>query len=395
MVLVTGPRQCGKSTLNRIITSTIPGAVERRLDDVATLERAQADPTAFVRHDGLLVVDEIQRAPDLLLAIKQEVDLDPAPGRFLLTGSANVLAMARARESLAGRVGLVDLHPFSQGEIEGAPDGLISRLVAPEFSPDDIEATEDLPGYLDRAFRGGFPEVQALSVRGRARFFASYLQTLLEHDARDISRIRDPSQLDTMLRVLVDRHAAPLAVESAARDAGLPRSTFEDHLALLERLFLVRFLPAFATSATKRAVKQRKLMVVDSGLAAWLAGWDPSPDAPSTGRTLEGLALQELVRQASWLDPRMRLSHYRSKDGVEVDLVIEGPDRSVIGVEVKSSETPRARDFRHLNHLRAALGPRFRCGVVLHVGRTVASYGDDMWALPLDAIWTARPGGGE
>jgi predicted AAA+ superfamily ATPase len=194
-----------------------------------------------------------------------------------------------------------------------------------------------------------------------------------------------------MLRVLVDRHAAPLAIESAARDAGLPRSTFEDHLALLQRLFLVRFLPAFATSATRRAMKQRKLMVVDSGLVAWLAGWSASPSAPSTGQAIEGLALQELVRQASWLDPRIRLSHYRSKDGVEVDLVIEGPDRSVVGVEIKSSETPRARDFRHLHHLRAALGPRFRRGVVLHVGRTVASYGDDMWALPLSAIWTAQP----
>jgi uncharacterized protein len=391
VVLVIGPRQCGKSTLNRVISSTIPGAVERRLDDVATLERAEADPTAFVRHNGLLVIDEIQRAPDLLLAIKQEVDLNQAPGRFLLTGSANVFAMANTRESLAGRVEVVELHPFSQGEIESAPEGLISRLLAPAFSPDGIEATENLAGYLHRAFRGGFPEARALSNRGRARFFASYLQTLLQRDARDISRIRDPMQLDTMLRVLVDRHSMPFAVESAARDAALPRSTFEDHLALLQRLFLVRFLPAFATSATKRALKQRKLLIVDSGLAAWLAGWSEDSAAPSTGQAIEGFALQELVRQASWLDPRIRLSHYRSKDGAEVDLVIEAPDRSVVGVEVKSSETPRARDFRHLQHLRATLGPRFRCGVLLHVGDTVASYGDDMWAIPLSAVWTAHP----
>jgi len=390
VVLVSGPRQCGKSTLTRVIASTVPGSAERRLDDLSTLERAEADPTAFVRHDGLLVIDEVQRAPDLLLAIKQEVDLSPAPGRFLLTGSANILAMARTRESLAGRVEIVELHPFSQGEIDNAPDALISRLLAPGFSPDDIIPVEDRAGYLERAARGGYPEVRALSDRSRARFFASYLLTLLERDARDISRIRDPSQLETMLRVLVDRHAAPLSIESAARDAALPRSTFEDHLALLQRLFLVRFLPAFATSATRRAMKRRKLLIVDSGLATWLAGWNADPDAPSAGPMIEGLALQELVRQSSWLDPRIRLSHYRSKDGVQVDLVMEGPDRSVVGVEVKATETPRARDFRHLEHLRAALGPRFRRGVVLHTGRTVASYGDDMWALPVSAIWTAR-----
>lgn len=387
VVLVSGPRQCGKSTLNRAVAAGIAGSTERRLDDQPTLERAHRDPNAFVRHDGLMVIDEVQRAPELLLAIKQEVDLDPRPGRFLLSGSSNVLDMARTRDSLTGRMELVDLHPLTQSEIERRPGGVLERLLASGFAPDGVAAVDDLDGYLDRAARGGFPESLEFAERGRERFFASYLETLLERDARDISRIRDPTQLDTMMRVLVDRHAMPLALESAARDAGLPRSTFEDHLALLERLFLVRLLPAFAGTATKRAVKQRKLLIVDSGLAVWLAGWSKDPGAATAGQALEGFVLLELLRQVSLADPRIRLSHYRSRDGVEVDALVETPDRAVVGIEVKATETPRDRDFRHLRHLQRALGPRFRRGVVLHAGRAVASYGDGLWALPISILW--------
>lgn len=387
-----GPRQSGKSTLNRLIAASTAGSTEERLDDAATLEAARADPGRFVRHDRLLVIDEIQRAPELLLAIKQEVDLDPRPGRFLLSGSADVLAMSRASDSLAGRVEIIELLPFSQVEIDRSPDGLLECLLTDTFEPPGADGGPDLVGYVERAVRGGFPEVVAArSERSRSRFFSSYLQTLLERDARDISRIRRPSQLDTVMRILVDRQAMPLAIESAARDTGLPRSTFEDHLSLLKRLYLIRDLSAFADSATKRAVKQRKLLVVDAGLAAWLQGRDVRDvmsDPRSLGQTVEGLVLLELIRQASWLDPRIRISHYRSKDGAEVDALIEGPRRHIVGIEVKATETPRDGHFRHLRHLRARLGPRFRRGVVLHAGRTTAQYEDEMWALPISSLWT-------
>lgn len=345
----------------------------------------------FVRHDSLLVVDEIQPSPDLLLAIKQEVDLDPRPGRFLLSGSADVLALARTRDSLAGRLAIVELHPLSQGEIDVRPDGLVERLLGESFEPDEPAAPEHVESYLARATRGGYPEAVDLADRDRPDFFASYLATMLERDARELSRIRTPAQLATVLSVLADRHTHSLAVESAARDSGLPRSTFDDRLALLERLLLVQLIPALATSATRRSVKQRKLLLADSGLAAHLIGAGAAGHRLA-GTTIEGFALLELVRQISWSDPRTRLLHYRSKDGAEVDAVIEGPDRRLVGIEVKATESPRPDDARHLRHLARMVGRRFARGVVLHAGTTVARYDEDIWALPISSLWTTtRP----
>jgi predicted AAA+ superfamily ATPase len=396
VALIVGPRQAGKSTLAQWIGDEGIGDVRHvTLDDLRTLAAARNDPTTFVEAAGdLLVIDEIQRAPDLMLAIKASVDRNRRPGRFLLTGSANVLTLPRVSESLAGRVEILTLWPLSQLEIEGHEDtSVVTRLFDPgAYAPD--AAPIGRAELIDRVLRGGFPPVvQRPDRRRRSAWLANYLTTLVQRDVRDIANIAGATEIPRLLRALALRMTQPLNKAGLAGTLGMPYSTLDRYLGLLALLYAVHPIPAWHGNHGKRLTKASKLLVVDSGLAAHLLAADAAAFERGTaelGTVVEGFVGMELVRLAG-LDPvRATVHHYRTRTGGEIDYLLDAPDGRVVGVEVKAGATVGADDFRHLAALRDALGERFVRGVVLHLGEGPLPFGDRLEAWPISALWSTR-----
>ena len=389
VVLLNGARQTGKTTLAQAIAEKT-GAKYFTLDDAATLALAAGDPAGFIRNlSGPVVLDEIQKAPDLFPAIKLAVDKDRVPGRFLLTGSANVMTLPRLSESLAGRLEIVPLFPFSAGELAGKCEGFLIRLFDGALGrAKPPSAREDLPLRL---VRGGYPEaVERKADDRRAAWFASYISTILQRDVRDLARVEGLHALPNLLKLLAARTSGLLNLADVGRDAGLPHTTLTRYLALLETVFLVHRLPAWSPNLGKRLVKAPKLHLVDSGLACYLVGADArrlGDDRSLLGRMLETFVVGELRKQLSWTDPHTALYHFRTAAGSEVDVVLEKTDGSMAGVEVKGGATVGASDFAALQELRDQLGKRFRAGVVLYQGEQVVPFGDKLWLAPLPLLW--------
>ena len=366
------------------------GATYFTLDDSATLALAAGDPSGFIRNlSRPVAIDEIQKVPALLPAIKLSVDQDRRPGRFLLTGSANVMTVPRVSESLAGRMEILPLYPFSAGELEGSPEGFLHRLFAGsvEISGPEVDRN-DIAG---RIARGGYPEaIQRETDDRRAAWFASYISTILQRDVRDLARVDALHALPNLLKILAARASGLLNLADVGRDAGLSHTTLTRYLVLLETVYLVHRLPAWSRNLGQRLVKAPKVHPVDTGLACHLLGADArrlSEDRPLLGRLLESYVLSELRKQASWTDPRTELFHFRTSTGSEVDVVLEKPDGTVGAIEVKASATVTASDFLALAALRDQLGRQFRAGVVLYLGDRVIPYGDRLWLAPVPALW--------
>jgi uncharacterized protein len=393
VVLLNGARQAGKSTLTRLVANDRPGTVIRLLDDPATLQAAQDDPTGFVDHDELMVIDEIQFAPGLLRAIKLTVDLDPTPGRFLLTGSSRVLALRTLPDALPGRMEIIELWPFSQGEMTGGPDRFVD--VAFRHGP-TVDHSSDLrrKDYLERVVMGGFPEAVRRAPRRRAAFFDSYLATLIERDVLELSNIERRGELLKLLALLAGRAGHLLIPGTLAGQSGIPRTTLVRYIELLSSVFLVKSVPAWASNLTQRAVGTPKLAFVDTSLACHLIGQDAArlgEPGGAAGPMMENFVVMELARQLTWSEERGTLYHYRTKDGVEVDAVIETPDGRVIGVEVKAGATVRTEDLTGLRSPRQ--GPRrpFRRWLrPLHRPADAAVRGEDPSSTPGRALASPR-----
>ncbi|MGQ0505762.1 MAG: ATP-binding protein [Myxococcaceae bacterium] len=390
VVNVNGARQVGKSTLVHSLVRKRSDVIERLLDRATDLAAARADPNRFVRHEGLLVVDEIQRAPELILAIKAAVDDDPRPGQFLLTGSARLLGLRTLPDALVGRMETIELWPFSQGEIEQKREQFIDLVFSdePELPAAGTDVRED---YVLRLTRGGFHEAVRRDERRRAKFFDSYLNDLIERDVTQLAEIDRREGLQRLIRVLADHAARPLNVAALAFDVHLPATTVERYLTLFEEVFLIKRLPSWSASATKRAVQMRKLLFVDTGVCSHLRGRTAKRllrDDTVIGPLLENFVLGELARQLPWAETRATLHHYRTRDGVEVDAVLEAADGRVVGLEVKSGETVRNDDFAHLRHLQTRIPDRFHLGVVFHTGKQTLSFGERLIAVPIDTLWT-------
>lgn len=353
VVLVNGARQAGKSTLTRLATDR-QRTVVRLLDDPATLRAAKDDPTGFVEHDSLMVIDEIQLVPELLQPIKVAVDLDPTPGRFLLTGSSRILAMRTLPDALPGRMEVIELWPFSQGELHGGPD----RFVDAAFRHGPrLDLSSDLRrrDYLERLIVGGFPEaMRRRTARRRNAFFDSYLSTLIERDVLELASIERRGDLLKLIALLAGRAGGLLEPTALSSLSGIPRSTLVRYLELLASVFLIKSIPAWSSGQTRRAVGTPKLAFVDTGIACHLLGQDPvrlAEPGGAAGSMMENFVVMELARQLTWAEERGRLFHYRTKDKKEVDAVIETPDGRVIGVEVKAGATVRTEDLAGLRNL--------------------------------------------
>jgi hypothetical protein len=372
VTMLVGPRQSGKSTLAQALVDELGDARYASLDRGTNLTAARDDPAAFIDADArTLVIDEVQRAPGLLLAIKASVDEDRRPGRFVLTGSADVLSLPRVADTLAGRMEVLRLWPLSQGEIEGRREGFLESLL--NGRPPTKAAAVDRADLLRRIEAGGYPEAIERSGARRRRWFESYLDTMLQREVRELANVSGLTELPRLMRLLAARATGLLNYSALARDLGMPQTTLKRYLALLETAFLVATVPAWFRNIGKRLVKSPKLVLTDAGLLAHLLGGGELVER-SIGPALENFVLMELVKQASFGGVRPPLFHYRTSEGVEVDAVIESDGGKVYGVEVKAAATLTSRDSRGLKALATSLGDEFGAGVILHTGTTRFSW---------------------
>lgn len=392
VVAINGARQVGKSTLVEALIKGRKNAEHRTLDDGITLAAARSDPARFVRHEGLLALDEIQRAPELMLAIKAAVDRDRRSGQFLLTGSARLLGLRALPDALVGRMETLELWPFSQGELEKRKESFIDRVFSDEVTlAKTVEDTRE--SYVERLARGGFPEATRRDESRRARFFLDYERDLVDRDVSQLADIQRRDALHQLLRTVAGGAAQLLKTERLASAAGLPATTVERYLSLFEEVFLIKRLAPWTAATTDRAVRMRKLLFVDTGLCAHVQGRTVKRlvrDDTAVGPLLENFVLSELARQLGWAETRATLHHYRTRDGIEVDGVLEAADGRVVGIEVKAGETIRGDDFRHLRHLQARVPDRFHHGIVLHTGTMTMPFGERLLAAPIGALWTTR-----
>jgi uncharacterized protein len=389
VVLVNGARQSGKSTLVRAAAGS-RAASWRDLDRPDDRQAAIYDPVGFVENDGLMVIDEIQRVPDLLLPIKVSVDADPRPGRYLLTGSSRLLGLRDLPDTLPGRMETIELWPFSQGEIDGRPDGFVDAIFknGPTIGSDsEVSRVE----YTERLVRGGFPEAVARTdPRRRSRFLDNYVQNLIERDVRQLSEIERGTQLATMIRLLAARSATLVSAAPLASELGLAHGTVQRYLRLLEEIFLIKRVPGWSRNLGTRITATPKLVFVDSGVAARMLAADAHtlrrPDG-QIGPLLEGFVISELARQLTWSETPAEMYHYRDHNKVEVDVVLEDRRGAVVGIEVKGASTVKAEDFRGLRTLEAKLGDDFVAGIVLYTGGHTLPFGPRLRAMPVSALW--------
>ena len=393
-VLIHGPRQSGKTTLARRLGQD-RGYVYLDLDDDTLRDAAEADPIGFVADlPERVILDEVQRTPALFRALKMAIDRKRAPGRFLMVGSTHVLLLLRLSDSLAGRLRVVRLHPLSQAEIARTAPDFLDALFGEGFP---LAPSERLGRQLaERIAAGGYPAALALPAgRRRAGWHRDYLAALVERDVRDLARIGAREALPRLLGYAAAQTAGLFNVNALASHFQLTRPTIRSYLTLLEHIFLLERLPSWQGNGASRLVKTSKLHLADTGLACALLGAGAEEmrgDRRLLGQLLETFVFQELKRQADWRDEPPQLFHFRDRDGVEVDIVLEGAGETVAGIEVKASSTVRGRDFRGLRKLANAVGDRFGGGVVLYDGMTSARFGERLYAVPIRRLWEPRAG---
>lgn len=390
VVVLHGARQTGKSWLAQQISSRQHPASYMTLDDPAVLTAATGDPAGFVQTlQEAAVIDEAQRAPELFVAIKASVDRDRRPGRFLLTGSANIWLVPKLSESLAGRMEILTLWPLSQGEIEGTREGFIDAAFADHPMP-LARVTVDRQEIIGRLLAGGYPEALGLSQARRRRWFASYVTAILQRDVRELAqRIERLAEMPRLLTALAGRTATLLNAAELSRASGIPERTLHRYLTLLEATFLILRVPAWTANLRKRLLKTPKVVTVDTGLAAYLQNVDArrlSMEPALLGPLLETFVISELVKQQSWSHTQPEVGHFRTAHGEEVDVVLDARSR-LVGIEIKAAASVSEADFRGLRAMAGAIGRRFHRGILLYLGETAVAVSPQLYALPLPALW--------
>ncbi len=391
VILINGARQTGKTTLVHYIAEKHYPAHYFSLDDLTMRGAAQSDPQGFLdNYEGPVVIDEIQIVPDLLPAIKLKVDRDRKPGKFILTGSANVLTLPKISESLAGRMEIFTLYPFSQGELIPKKEQFLDWIFSDKINFEKFES--ELPNSIwQKVVNGGFPEIiKRERIERREVWFRDYITTILQRDVRDLANIEGLVQMPRLLALLASRISSLLNFAELSRAMQIPQTSLKRYMTLFEAIFLIQYLPPWSGHLGKRIIKTPKLFFIDTGLAAYLLGIDLASlirHDKSAGALLENFILSELIKQSSWNNIRPNFFHFRSQTGIEVDFILEDRRRRCVGIEVKAASTVRQDDFKGLRWLKENLGNRFLRGIVLYNGDEIVAFGDGLFAIPIQYLW--------
>ena len=387
VVLVAGPRQAGKTTLVRQMATQ--GMRYLTLDDELTLLSARADPVGMVRSLDRAIIDEIQRAPQLLLAIKKSIDEDRRPGRFLLTGSANLMALPTAADSLAGRMETITLLPLSQSELFGNTANWIDAAFAGRL----LNVAMPVVGaaLVEAVLRGGYPEaISRRDSRRRVVWIRQYIDAIIQRDVRDVASIDKIDQLPRFLRSLAQVSGQMCNYTQLGGQVGMDSKTGARYIGVFEQMYLLKRVEVWASNRLKRVVKTPKLQFIDAGLLATLLDLDPAEvqqDRSRFGNVLETFAYSELLKHITTAADDYRILYYRDVDLFEVDVVIENAAGQLIGVEIKASATVKAGDLHGLKKLASVAGGQFKMGVLLYDGTETLPLGDHLWAAPLSTLW--------
>lgn len=390
VVLLSGPRQCGKTTLVRKVIAD-KDTEFRTLDEKTMRDLAHTDPMRFVKHaKNTLIIDEIQREPELLLAIKQVVDEDTRFGQYLLTGSSNIQALPTVKESLAGRIGKVRLRPLSVGEVDGKEPDFFEKAYQQDFFTKAYEVY-DQEILIKKSFRGGFPDAMILDRQERMSWYRDYMGAILERDLQDIQKINRLDAMQKLIYVLASWSGKYMDISGIGAGLSIQRPTLESYINALELLYLIEKVPPWTKTDYGRVGKKEKIFMADTGLMSSILKWDieqVSMDSDRLGKLFETFIFNELSVQIDVSDHLYTLYHYRDREKREIDFLVEREDGALLGIEVKSSSTAQKKDFKHLEWFRDNLAKdRPFIGIVLYTGEFSGSMGGDMWAVPMSQLW--------
>jgi predicted AAA+ superfamily ATPase len=391
-VLISGPRQAGKSTLVKYIAGKEYPASYISLDDVLVLSSAVSDPAGFIsRYKLPIVIDEVQKAPALLSAVKTVIDRNRKPGMFILTGSANVLSLPKISESLAGRMEVLTLYPFSQGEIIGLKESFADYIFSSQpLIPYKSSFTKQ--DYFKASLLGGFPEILQRKTQDRRNaWFGSYLNTIVQRDIREISDITKLTEIPRLLSILASRSCSLLNISELSRAASIPQTTLKRYLSLLMSLYFINLIVPYSPNIGKPFVKSPRVIFSDTGILSYLLGKSPEThdwmQDSTAGQLLENFAVVELVKQNSWSKTQPRILYFREPKGKEVDIVLEARDGRIVGLEVKATSNVSSYDISGLKKLAEITSRKFVKGIVLYTGTESVPLTNNITAIPMDSLW--------
>ncbi len=389
VILLVGARQSGKSFVMKAAAKEqhIP---YRTFDNLPTLVSAKNDPVGFIRTlQKPVILDEVQRVPELFLPMKEDIDQNRIAGRYMLTGSANPLVVPHLADSLAGRMLLYELYPLSQGEILGRKEGFLEQAFSlePSFKASHFTKTH----LIEKISRGGYPELQGLeNYAERSEWADSYLSLILQKDIQDLAQIEGISQLPNLLLALSSQVGSLLDYGNLAKDSGIPMTTLRRYFQLLHSLFIIHTLPSWTKNLKKRMVKSPKVFFADTVILLQLLNLNEERllESPKIlGRAAENFVLLELLKQSTWHPRKINLFQFHTDSHQEVDILLEHESGKIIGIEVKTSETVGIEDFKHFRVMKETVGDSFLRGIVLYAGHQILPFGPDLWALPISSLW--------
>ncbi|MBQ7738272.1 MAG: ATP-binding protein [Desulfovibrionaceae bacterium] len=393
VVLLLGPRQSGKTTLVRKIAAQ-EGLHYLTLDDPSVLVAAREDPIGLIRSQDRCVVDEIQRAPELLLAIKQSVDLDRRPGRFLLTGSANVLMLPMVADSLAGRMETLSLLPLAQFElVKNQADLPLINWIDALYEGKILKSNRLVLGIelVQRVLLGGYPEVLARSSQTRRdAWLENYYTSLIVRDVSDVAKVEKLNKFPQFLRALAYTAGQLCQYMRLGGEIGIDGKTASRYITILEQMFICRRVPTFASSGLKRIIKTPKLQFIDSALLAHLLSINLDKvqiDRKTFGVLLETFVFSELLKHIATAQHHYDIMYYRDADKVEVDIIIENRAGELIGIEIKGAASIGKDDLKGLKKFKSQVGDLCKMGLLLYDGAEILPLGEGLWAVPISSLW--------
>lgn len=389
VVLLTGARQTGKTTLMKEVCNK-KNYNYVTFDDLQQQTFAKTDPIGYIKNlKKPVIIDEIQRVPEIFLPIKKDVDENREAGRYALTGSANPLLIPKLGDSLAGRMGILQLYPLSQGEINGVKEKFVDNIFKDNFEPIYNKVERD---KIEKIINiGGYPSILKIinetnDWEGLEFWFNSYLTTILQRDVKDIANIADVSNLSNLLSILATRSGNLVNISDLSRISKIPNTTLNRYLSLFDTIFLVDFLKTWSNNLETRLVKSPKVYLNDTGLLSYLLG----VSSGLNGQLLENFVVNEIQKQISWAERRINLHYFRNNLGIEVDIVLEDAQGNIVCLEIKSSNTISPSDFKGIKYLREKskdIRGKFISGIVIYLGNDIIKYDDNLLALPISALW--------